>query len=311
MAQHESKSPSRTQEAEEVRRKKKALESVPEKLKAQIGEPNPFAAILESPMGEPSLEGHAALLGDARFSHPANVEQKARIVSQLQQNHGNAYVQRVVGRIQDKRDEEVKGLLGHELAHVVQQSGERPLSPTRITNPSEPVETQAEAVAQALPGGKDVSVVPRTEMAGAIARQPVEVKPDVVDIPSEAAPTKPPPATPAPPMTPAQKALKTLWLTAVNEPLCDAINVLVGKGSAQWKAKEAHKSLERSRTALLSVAESYKDTPQYDEMTKIHLVMKASAFALEPYFGARTPIEDIVRGLNVAADHVVLLKDKL
>ena len=85
---------------EEVRRGKKARESALEKLKARDEMPEANA------MDVSSLESHAALLSDAWLSRPANTEQKARIVSQLQQNYGNAYVQRVVGRIQAKRNKE-------------------------------------------------------------------------------------------------------------------------------------------------------------------------------------------------------------
>jgi hypothetical protein len=102
MAEHESKSPSGAQDVEEIRRKKKSAEPVPEKLKAQLGEPNPFATILKDPMGESSIENHAALLGDERFSHPANDVQVARMVTELQQSYGNAHLQQVMGRIQAK-----------------------------------------------------------------------------------------------------------------------------------------------------------------------------------------------------------------
>jgi len=43
----------------------------------------------------PSVET-PGVLRDGRFSHPANIGQKARVVSQLQHSHGNAYVQRLL-----------------------------------------------------------------------------------------------------------------------------------------------------------------------------------------------------------------------
>ncbi len=43
----------------------------------------------------PSAES-PGVLRDGRFSHPANIGQKARVVSQLQRSHGNAYVQRLL-----------------------------------------------------------------------------------------------------------------------------------------------------------------------------------------------------------------------
>jgi len=47
-------------------------------------------------LNEIPLDEHAALLTDARLSHPANTEQKTLILTGLQQSHGNAYVQRLL-----------------------------------------------------------------------------------------------------------------------------------------------------------------------------------------------------------------------
>ncbi|HEX9975748.1 MAG TPA: DUF4157 domain-containing protein, partial [Dehalococcoidales bacterium] len=43
-----------------------------------------------------SMDEQAALLGDDRFSHPANSSQLAGLVTQLQRTYGNAYVQRLL-----------------------------------------------------------------------------------------------------------------------------------------------------------------------------------------------------------------------
>jgi len=58
-----------------------------------------FDSLLAGPGMELPVEKHAALLGDARFAHPANSSQKARMVGRLQNDYGNAHVQRVVQSI--------------------------------------------------------------------------------------------------------------------------------------------------------------------------------------------------------------------
>lgn len=59
---------------------------------------------LEEGSLEPTVENHAALLADPRLSHTANAGQKARMVTQLQRQYGNAYVQRIIGQIRDDPD---------------------------------------------------------------------------------------------------------------------------------------------------------------------------------------------------------------
>ena len=72
-----------------TQRRQKAALSKAKQLKPQ--EESPEASAEVSP-----LEGYAAILSDKRFSHPANAGQKAQVASQLQQSHGNAYVQRLL-----------------------------------------------------------------------------------------------------------------------------------------------------------------------------------------------------------------------
>ena len=57
-----------------------------------------FASLLADPGMELPVDRHAAMFGDARFSHPANMSQRTRMVSQLQRDYGNAYVQRIMRR---------------------------------------------------------------------------------------------------------------------------------------------------------------------------------------------------------------------
>jgi len=99
MAEHERK---KVKDDEEVRRSKKSAGLAPEKLKAQDGviEANPIRSVMD----EPSLDGHTTVIGDARFSHPANLGQRANIIKEMQHSHGNAYVQRLLssGNVQAK-----------------------------------------------------------------------------------------------------------------------------------------------------------------------------------------------------------------
>jgi len=57
-------------------------------------------ALGEGSAAELSFERYASLLTDARFRQPANETRKVQMVSQLQQRVGNAYVQRLLGRVQ-------------------------------------------------------------------------------------------------------------------------------------------------------------------------------------------------------------------
>ena len=99
MAQYESKNRSKAQQTKGTQDLKSVqLES--EKLDAESDSLNPFDAVLESPIGDSSVERHAAILGDVRLSHSANAAQRAQIMSEMQRNHGNAYVQRVMDRVQ-------------------------------------------------------------------------------------------------------------------------------------------------------------------------------------------------------------------
>jgi hypothetical protein len=96
MTKSADKSHGGTQEHDELKRKKKVVESAPEKLKAYSGEPNVLAAVAGNLMLAASMDEQAALLGDDRFSHPANSSQLAGLVTQLQRTYGNAYVQRLL-----------------------------------------------------------------------------------------------------------------------------------------------------------------------------------------------------------------------
>jgi hypothetical protein len=62
------------------------------------GESAILEGLLQDPAMELPVERHAAILGDARFSHPANGSRKALSMIQMQRDYGNAYVQRMLQR---------------------------------------------------------------------------------------------------------------------------------------------------------------------------------------------------------------------
>jgi hypothetical protein len=97
----------KSQDAEQAQEKRRRLEPGALPTKVLADESIPFSGLLGvSAMASP-LESHAAFLGDPRFSHPVNDAQKARIVTELQQNYGNRYVQRLAeGGKQATLDEE-------------------------------------------------------------------------------------------------------------------------------------------------------------------------------------------------------------
>jgi len=86
----------KSQDAERAQEKKRQLESAPVFIKALADESVPFAGLLGVSAMDPTLENHAAFLGDPRFSHPANNTQKVGLVTGLQQTYGNRYVQHLI-----------------------------------------------------------------------------------------------------------------------------------------------------------------------------------------------------------------------
>lgn len=264
MAKSADKSHGGTQEHDDIKRKKKVAESAPEKLKAYNGEPNVLAGVAGNLMLAASMDENAALLGDDRFSHPANSSQLAGLVTQLQQSYGNAYVQQVMTRIQSEKghgqplesgtqaemegafeqdfsdvhihtgneadrlshelgaeafttgkdvffkgdayqptSEAGKKLLGHELAHVVQQSEMSSALPTGVTEPSEAPEMEADRVGREVIQGEDFSITEQPREV--LARQAAG------DAPAPAAVDEAKPA-PAPPTGEAEKTYKiSLW----------------------------------------------------------------------------------------------------
>jgi hypothetical protein len=87
MADHDME---KVEREEEIRRRKKARESAPEKVKAQ--DEKPEANVMDAKF----VTDTSALLSDARFAHSANAGQKAHIVRGLQRSYGNTQVQRLL-----------------------------------------------------------------------------------------------------------------------------------------------------------------------------------------------------------------------
>lgn len=129
------------QDAEKARERERRPEPAPELVKALAGDSIPSPDLLGDSAINPPVERHAAFLGDPRFCHSANNGQKARMMTELQQNYGNAYVQRVVAQattlrpsipIQEKRDEGLSdGELPSDIAQRIehQRGSGTPLDP--------------------------------------------------------------------------------------------------------------------------------------------------------------------------------------
>ena len=99
MADIHTQTAARSHEPEKSREGQRPREAALEPMNELGGEAAVFESLLATPaMGLP-VERHAATLNDARFSHPANAPHKAHMVSQLQRQYGNGYVQRVLDTI--------------------------------------------------------------------------------------------------------------------------------------------------------------------------------------------------------------------
>lgn len=102
-------------------------------------------ALVEPAMGLP-VERHAAVLGDTRLSHPANAGQKARMVTRLQRDYGNGYVQRVLDTMTVQASRSVDWHRGRER----KRADDRP-DPARQAKPATvlergPIQRRAEGV---------------------------------------------------------------------------------------------------------------------------------------------------------------------
>ncbi len=94
------KATAHSHDAEKADEKKRRVGPDLEYANELDGESAVFESLLGDPAMELPVERHAAILGDARFSHPANGTRKALSMIQLQRDYGNAYVQRMLQRIE-------------------------------------------------------------------------------------------------------------------------------------------------------------------------------------------------------------------
>ena len=74
------------------------------KAKDEDEKPDAFADLTAEP--EPPMAEHVALLSSESASQPANSQQFTKMVEQLQQRYGNAYVQRVLAEVEKSKPDE-------------------------------------------------------------------------------------------------------------------------------------------------------------------------------------------------------------
>lgn len=98
----QTQAPTQSHDAEKAQERKRRPEPAPEHTGAPAAEATAFAGLLGDSAMDLPVERHAALAGDGRFAHRANAIQRVRMVNQIQQSYGNAYVQRVIERVQTK-----------------------------------------------------------------------------------------------------------------------------------------------------------------------------------------------------------------
>lgn len=134
-----------------------------------------------------------------------------------------------------------KKLLGHELAHVVQQ-GNKLEPPSRITDPAESAEMEAGAAAEALSQGKFIPAQTKPEMTGTIARVwGVEIG-QATKAPSKAEPE----------VTPTPQQLR-IWNRLVQQPLEEIDKLITAKPPKYEKAEEQIWEIKKTIQVLEAV----------------------------------------------------------
>jgi|GEM_PF-1996427 len=107
MAQRHKKSPRRgVPPVAATRRKEKTPSSLSGKPAKDDSDVRAFCAAVEKAGGGADERAYGAILSDSRLSHPANAAQKTDLLSELQQEYGNSYVERVVHHAQTTGDDE-------------------------------------------------------------------------------------------------------------------------------------------------------------------------------------------------------------
>lgn len=88
------------------------------------GETQFLDALLGTSARRPPMAWHAAILGDPRLAQTANGVQRARVVTRLQHNYGNAHVQRVIDCVQaDTSGDPAREAVSDDLEQTI--AGER------------------------------------------------------------------------------------------------------------------------------------------------------------------------------------------
>jgi len=101
MAETGAKAATRVHATERADERKRDSVVEPGYVTELVAEPVLFDSLFRDPAMELPVERRAAILGDARFSHPANGSRKALSMIQMQRDYGNAYVQRMLRRNED------------------------------------------------------------------------------------------------------------------------------------------------------------------------------------------------------------------
>ncbi len=145
MTQHKRIHKESAEELEEVsRRNKKAQQPLYDRLKSSAEGTVPATGFL----GESSIERHVALLADVHS------EQQANLITQLQQSHGNAHVQRVMERIQEKRGSGQS--LESDTRFEMETAFKQDFSDVRIHTDAAANQVANELGANAVASGKDI-----------------------------------------------------------------------------------------------------------------------------------------------------------
>jgi len=141
----------------------------PVRENSDIHLPSTELGSLEEGSLEPTVENYAALLADPRLSHPTNAVQKARLVNQLQQHYGNAYVQKTVAQIQAKDEgtlsdnqRNIEGIapkIDAEREFVQQQTAAASRPTLNVSSLSEPTEMESGSVVQKMGNVEGLVVV--------------------------------------------------------------------------------------------------------------------------------------------------------
>jgi hypothetical protein len=275
-------------------------------------------------------------------------EQRASMITQLQQSYGNAHVQRVMERIQaekgsgrplesdirsemetgfnrdfsdvtihtdasaDNLAEELgakavtsgkdiffsegaynpdseagKTLLGHELTHVIQQEGISAGGNESIGKVGDVFEQEADLMARALTGGRDISVevaaaapsLQMTELRGGLERASTGTATEETGADDTRL-----------------AALRAAWDAVVVN------NITEAHESLQEAPPDFETSMTKVHTAaefIHSIMSAYRDRePAFGQLATFHQYLQMVYVQIEAHTGAARPVETIIEHLN-------------